>query len=52
MPRVTVALDFQGDKLSPTRVLGDSYVSGIVCIRLGELVRKTDMALPPWSLQS
>lgn len=52
MFRVTVTLDFQGDKLCPVCVLGNSYVSGTVCIRLGELVNKADTALLPRGLQS
>lgn len=47
MSRVTATLDFQGDKSCLAYIEGKSYESGTVCISLGELVNKTDMALPP-----
>lgn len=47
MSRATATLDFQGDKSCLAYVVGESYVSGTVCISLGELVNKTDTALPP-----
>lgn len=47
MSRATATLDFQGGKSHLAYIVGESYVSGTVCISLSELVKKTDMALPP-----